>query len=345
MTQRQPQQMPDSYGTGRPPVEHSRAPLIVALLGVLLGTNLLTAGFFLRIGTQRVTAEPAIQNSPPDTTGSEDEAPESQSPESLWTAAASGFATITAGDETGTGVILSTNGYILTNAMPLEKGGELIVTLSDGRVYPASTAGVDLTADLAVVKIEAEELTPAAYAPSDSVSIGDSLYLFAGGLGGANCIEISVEDSWQNIGGMERRVFRMDCGEGGLLLDGDGQLVAFGTVTGSAIPISEAISLAGELVCYGSLDDPASFGMEVAELDEVQRAYWDLPGGMVINRLTKNGNAEKAGLQVGDVLLSIGGSAVTDMGSYWTAVGGHCRERGIAVEVYRSGERLCLEIP
>lgn len=343
MTQREPQQMPDSYGTGRPPVEHSRAPLIVALLGVLLGTNLLTAGFFLRIGAQRAASEADLAKAQPDTSSSE-ETPESSSPEELWTAACSGVVTVTAGEKTGTGIILSSNGYILTNAAPLENAESFFVTLNDGRIYSAVFTGTDQATDLAVVKIDTEELSPAAYAKSDTVAVGDSLYLFPGGLKDGGYIEISVADAQERIGGIERRVFRTDCTEGGVLLDSEGRLVAFGTVTGSAIPVSEAISLAGELICYGSLDDPASFGMEVAELDEVQRNYWGLPGGMVINRLTKDGNAEQAGLQVGDVLLSIGGSTVTDTGSYWSAVADHCRESHITVEVYRAGEHLLLEI-
>ena len=348
MEEKARQEMPDSYGTGRAPVERSRAPMIVALLGILLGTNLMTAGFFLGLGTRQTATESA-----PDVSGAEKDAtvqpvPADLSGEELLNSMSSGLAHVTAREDgqtsSNTGIILSSDGYILTNASALENADDLTVTLSDGSLYTAYTVGMDLTSDIAVLKIEAKNLKPAGYAQSDNVAVGDSLTLLAFPFGTAELTEVLVEDTQRLIGGIERRIFRVDCGGGCLLVNEDGQLVAFGTRGDGALPMSEAIALAGELILYGSLNDPNSFGMEVSQLDEAQRSYWELPGGVVINRVVEEGNADRAGLQAGDVLLSIGGSPVTDTQSYWQAVGDCCQGEKVTVEIYRSGQRLRLEL-
>ncbi len=346
MEEKERQEMPDSYGTGRAPVERSRAPMIVALLGILLGTNLMTAGFFWGLGSGQPALEATADlTEPPPVTQT---APVDLSGEEVLNSMASGLARVTAQQDgqtsSNTGIILSADGYILTNAAALENADALTVTLSDGSSYAANAVGMDPDSDIAVVKIEARDLSPAVYTQSDNVAAGESLTLFTYPFGVTELTEILVEDTQRLIGGIERRVFSVDCCGGSLLVDENGNLVAFGTQKGGALPMSEAIALAGELIFYGSLNHPASFGMEVSQLDEAQRSYWELPGGMVINRVAQEGNADRAGLQAGDVLLSIGGSPVTDAKSYWQAVGDYCQGEKVIVEVYRSGEQLQLEL-
>ncbi len=334
MEEQRNREMPDYYGTGRPPVKRSRAPLIAALLLLLLGTNLITAGYFLGLGSRQAARTeqyslPAQESTPSETQGTQEE---------LGKELVSGLAEITAGDKAGTGVILSADGYILTNAALTEGQESLSVTLSDGAHYTAVPIGQDLDSDIAVIKISAQGLSPAPYASSDKVAAGDVLSLFP------ELTEIFVQDTQRLWGGLQRRFFCVDCTQGSLLLDESGLLVAFGTQNGGAIPMSEAVALAGELIFYGELESPASFGMEVSQLDEALRSYWELPGGVVISRITQNGNAERAGLQAGDVLLTIGQTPISDMESYWRALEANCQKEKTQVEIYRSGELLDLEI-
>lgn len=339
-------EIPDSYGTGKAPTEHSRGPLIIALLGILLGTNFITAGFFFGFGqaskeassqpaaTESISASQDILAVLEDGSGSED--------------MANGITAVTALSQgqslEGTGIILSSDGYILTNAAVVEKADSLTVTLNDGRSFAAQIVGMDFGSDIAVVKIGALGLHPADYVQSDNVALGDSLTLFAFPFEAEELTRILVEDSQQLIGGMDRRVLQVDCGMGGLLVDENGLLVAFGTRNGDALPISEAVALAGELIFYGELNDPASFGMEIALLDEAQRSYWALPGGVAVTRVAEHGNAERAGLQRGDVLLGIDGMQTTDVESYWRAMQSCCGKETVQMEIYRSGYRLTLEL-
>ncbi len=327
--------MPDYYGTGRPPVKRSRAPLIVALVLILLGTNLITAGYFLGLGSRQAIQRE--QNSLP----SQESAP-SDIRETPISDLSSGLAEITAGQKEGTGIILSADGYILTNAALAEGQESLSVTLSDGASYTAVPIGLDLESDIAVIKISAQGLSPAPYALSDKVAAGDVLSLFP--FRGTELTEILVQDTQRFWGGLQRRFFSVDCTEGSLLLDKSGLLVAFGTQNGGAIPMSEAVALAGELIFYGELESPSSFGMEVSQLDQAQCSYWELPGGVVISRIAPRGNADRAGLEAGDVLLSMGGHSITDMESYWAALEALHHREETQVQIYRSGELLDLEI-
>lgn len=340
------QEIPDSYGTGKAPTEHSRGPLIIALLGILLGTNFLTAGFFFGFG--QASKAPSSQAATAESTPSSQEILAELEDGSGGGEMAEGITAVTALAEgqshEGTGIILSSDGYILTNAAIVEKADSLTVTLNDGRSFAAQIVGMDQASDVAVVKIGAVGLHPADYAQSDNVALGDSLTLFAFPFETEELTRILVEDSQQFIGGMDRRVLRVDCGTGGLLVDENGLLVALGTRYGDALPISEAVALAGELIFYGGLNDPSSFGMEIALLDEAQRSYWALPGGVAIIRVAEDGNAQRAGLQRGDVLLGIDGTAVSNSEDYWQALE-NCRDRqSVQVEIYRSGSRLTLEL-
>ena len=216
--------------------------------------------------------------------------------------------------------------------------------LLNGEIYPVEKVlFYDIDSDVAVLKIAVQGLVPADFVPSDSVAAGDQLSLFP--FAAPNDLTgVLVEDSRLLIGGMERRIFPVDCGAGSLLVDEEGRLVAFGIEQGGALPISEAIALASELIFYGELNDPASFGMEIALLDDAQRNYWGLPGGVAVARVAEGGNAQRAGLQPGDVLLRIDGTELQDTESYWSAVKS-CRDSDfVEVEIYRSGQRLCIEL-
>ena len=338
MDQQERQNIPDSYGTGKAPIQRSRAPFILALVGILLGTNFITAGFFFGFG-QSTATNTQVAPSTSSTSQSAAEPVQAQTP-------ISGLADVIAlgkgKSQKGTGIILSSDGYILTNCAVVKDASKLTVTLEAGRSFPAGLVGMDPGSDIAVLKIAANNLVPADYVPSDNVAAGDYLALFP--FSAEELAGILVEDGWQLIGGMDRRVFPVDCETGSLLVDESGRLVAFGIAQGGALPISEAIALASELIFYGELNAPASFGMEIDLLDEAQRSYWELPGGVAVTRVAEGGNAQRAGLQPGDVLLNINGAELYDTESYWQAVKSCCDSEFVQVEVYRSGELLHIEL-
>lgn len=340
------QEQPDSYGTGRRPEQEKRHSLTMSMLWVLVGVSMAFNLFLLKklagreaeLSHDRQTAQWSYLPQPEG---------EQSDQEGLRQSVESGLVQIVPDGEEAlgcTGVILSEDGYILTNASLLDGRRELIVILPDGSGCEARMIGMDGDSDLAVLKTEAANLSPVQIAETDCIGTGDGLILFSFTLGQDFFEQTLSEDGKRDICGVERRVLRVDCGKGSLLLNEEGQLVAFGKGEGEALPMSDIMSLAGELILYGCIGAPDSMGIEVAELDQAQRSYWDLPGGVVINHVLARGNAQKAGLQTGDILLRIGDEPITDAEAYWQAVGS-CREgETVVVEVYRSGERIELEI-
>lgn len=344
--QREKQELPDSYGTGRDPAQEQRHGLTMTLLWILVGINLTFNLFILKNlnggGMELIQDSESVRWSyHPETEAFQTDQ------ERLLQSVESGLVRIVTDSEKHcdhTGVVLSEDGYILTNASLVDGMQELTVILPDGSDHRAWIVGIDGESDLAVLKTEATNLCPAQIAESDGMNTDGNLILFSFTLG-QDCLEQALpEDSKKAIGGVDRRVFQVDCSRGSLLINKEGELVAFGKGDGEALTMSDIVALAGELIFYGRVGAPNSFGIEVAQMDQAQCSYWNLPGGVVVNRVFEDGNAWKAGLQTGDILLRIGSSEVTDTPSYWNAVG-NCREGETAiVEVYRSGQRIELEI-
>lgn len=329
--------VPHSYGTGRAPVERSHTFLVVMLLGILLGANLISLGFLSRLGSRQSSVSVGSPSANPS------RQPQKDPQEVLSQELRPGLAGIAQKDgSTAMAVILSEDGYLLSNAATVEAAQDASVTLSDGSSYRFRTVGSDEDSDIAVLKISAEDLSPAPYASSDKVTSGDSLTLFSLLPTGAEMTQVPVQDSQLLLGGLYRRIFTVPCDSGSLFVNEEGDLVAFGIGGNGALPMSEAVALAGELILYGCLNDPNSFGMEVSRMDEAQRSYWGLPQGLLVGRLTEQGNAHRAGVQTGDVLLQVGRYKVSDTESYWKALMEYHREDAVQIFVYRSGVRLEL---
>ena len=88
----------------------------------------------------------------------------------------------------------------------------------------------------------------------------------------------------------------------------------------------------------------AVLGMEVSELDESERRYWELPEGLIVRRVDAGGEAEAAGILVGDVILAVGDTAVTDTESFTAALARYAAGQYVPVTLYRSGERCELQL-
>lgn len=329
---------PDHYGTGRPLAEHSATHLILALLSILLGANLITAGILLSILAEKRNApEIPVENG----IAGEQRDPESRlSPEALVDRVSPGVVSVS-GEFTG--LILDEMGYILTGSLP-DDGRAYLVELSDGRTYCAQTVGMDAAHGISLLKIEGTELSPAPLGESVSFLEEGELYLLRRDAEETELEQISQGQEQKNFHDMNADILQIQCGDGSLVLNSAGEIVGIG-LGGIAVPIQEAVSMAGELALYGSLNAPESLGMEVSQMDGALCAYWNLPGGVVIGATELGGRAAEAGLCAGDVILQINGEEISDLDSYWQAIGSSMHHASVTVSIYRSGAYLELELP
>ena len=382
-----PVQPPDHYGTGKHPTR-PKAPLalIALLLTLLLTANLIAFAALLRLwGKDTVQSEQPsnglslLSPSPteagtvdpdrPDVMPIDGEQTALTLPE-LYRKVRDCIAVVTArtgsGQNTGSGVILDTDGYLLTNAHTVNGALRLEVTLSDGTDYAAAFVGMDSDSDLAVLKISAENLTAAEFGSADGLSAGDGVVILSNPFGkelAGTMTEATVaavnEDV--SVSGLPMRVLQISASGlndgSGVVVNYSGQIIGIGirelggftsfdndAGVGFALPAQEARGLVNDLVAFGSVEGKATLGIEVAEIARPLRIYWQLPEGVLISRISRTGTAYLAGLRLGDVLLAIGDSSVASLSDYVDALGQYKAGDTVRVTIYRDGKYYYADI-
>ncbi len=260
----------------------------------------------------------------------------------------------------GSGVIISSDGYIITNNHVIEDASEIQVSTYDGTDYTAELIGTDSKTDIAVIKIDATDLTAATIGDSSAIAVGDTAVVIGnplGTLGGTVTAGIiSATDRTVTINNEEMDLIQTDASinsgnSGGGLFNGKGELIGIvnakdsgvtssGTIIeglGFAIPINTAYDVAQQLIENGYVTDRATIGVTLQTLTQDYNGY---QAGVYIAGITEGGAAEAAGLQVGDRIIAIDGNEVssyTEISSYLKtkAVGDQ-----ITITVVRDGEQL-----
>lgn len=392
MPPEQPEQ-PDYYGTGRPPVrQRSQTPLIAVLLILLIAFNLLTVVVFLSLW--RSGKEPQTPVLPEDNDGKlPAAAPDGQeeaggkkdvtdplmhgeqtdtlSDSAVYEKLRQSMVTVTvrtASDtRTATAVALTESGYVLTAAHAVNGAVSLTASLPDETTCTASYVGSDAASDLAVLRVEADGLTPVEFGDSDSLRAGDTLLAFSDpfgkALGGTMLrVMVSAVNEGVTLGGAQTRILQisstMTSGEaGGFLANAAGQIVAIGMQSvngtasndtvpevGFALPSNEAVVLIDDLMRYGCVSGRATLGMEVSELDEPQRIYWGLPEGVIVSRISADSSAYSAGIRAGDVLLRIGEVDTQSVADYQEALNRYSAGETVRIILYRGGNKYYAEV-
>ena len=233
----------------------------------------------------------------------------------------------------GSGVIISSDGYIITNNHVVRGVDDITVTTYDGTEYHATLVGRDEASDIAVIKIDAEGLTAATIGDSSAISAGDTALVIGnplGTLGGSvsqgiissTVREMVVDNTYMELIQTDATINSGNSGGG--LFDGNGNLIGIvnakdsGTTStgavieglGYAIPVNYAMQIAEDLIEHGEVLNRATIGVSVQTVTEAQ-ATIEYPAGVYIMDLTTGGGAEAAGLKAYDRIVSIDGTEIT----------------------------------
>lgn len=284
---------------------------------------------------------------------------------------------------TGSGMILSTDGYILTNAHVVEKAASLKVSLYNERSYSAKLVGVDSEDDLAVIKINVEKdtvLYPITFGTSEDLKIGQKAIAIGNPFGYDRTMTVGV------VGGLNRPVktsegkiimnaIQTDASinpgnSGGPLLNSKGEVIGINTSIYStngnsqglnfAIPIDTAISVIPDLIKLGRVSR-GWLDLTSVQLTPqlVSYAKLEVDKGVLISQLVSGGFAEKAGLRGGtqmvqygssviylggDVITAINGEEITDLNDLYLALLNTRSGEKVKVTVNRKGESKTLEV-
>jgi serine protease DegQ len=236
----------------------------------------------------------------------------------------------------GSGVIVDAEaGLILTNNHVIDGADDIAVMLEDGREFSAEYIGSDRDTDLAVIRIDAEDLHELPLKDSDRLRVGDFVVAVGNPFGLGQTVTSGIVSALGRSGlrGLEHQNFiQTDASinpgnSGGALIDLRGQLIGINTAIftpsggnvgiGFAIPANTAEHVMGQLVEFGEVRR-GSFGAEVQDLSSQLREALDIDvhRGAVITRLGNNSALAKAGLQAGDVIVAMDGRPVTGSGNF-----------------------------
>jgi S1-C subfamily serine protease len=265
---------------------------------------------------------------------------------------------------TGSGFIISSDGRILTNAHVIEGADSVKVTLNDGQTYTGKVIGRDTVTDVAVVKIDAKNLPVVTLGKSENLVPGEWAIAIGNPFGLDNTVTVgiisAIKRSSSEVGVPNKRVsfIQTDAAinpgnSGGPLLNADGEVIGINTAIranaqglGFAIPIETAQRIAQQLVSKGKADHPylgiqmttlnAQIREELAK-DSDKKLKITVDKGVLIADIIPNSPAEVAGLQMGDVILKVGGQPVTTAAQVQDKVQASNINEDLSIEVDRQG--------
>lgn len=231
----------------------------------------------------------------------------------------------------GSGIILSEDGYIVTNQHVIDGATSVKVVLNDGSEYNASVVGEDEKTDLAVLKIEATGLTPAEFGNSDQMQIGEQV-IAVGNPGG---LELAGSVTVGYVSAVNRPITTsngatIDCiqtdaainpgNSGGALVNTYGQVIGINSQKiaateyegiGFAISINEAQPIINDLIQYGYVRGRVVMGIAMQMIDQISAQMYGYQPGVGVVSVEENSPASKAGLVPGDIITEIDGEALT----------------------------------
>ncbi len=276
-----------------------------------------------------------------------------------------GFQTTSAAS--GSGFIISTDGYILTNHHVIEDASSITVSLHDGRSYEAALIGYDKSNDIAVLKIEAEEdLAPVILGDSDSLNVGDPVVAIGNPLGeltfSLTAGYVSAKDRQVTFsGGTTMNLIQTDAAinsgnSGGALFNMYGEVVGVTNAKysssssseasidniGFAIPINSIMEIVQSIIEKGYISKPY-IGVQVIDVGTEARRY-GLPQGAAIYSVVEDSPAEKGGLQANDIVTQANGTEITCGNDLVTLVQSLTPGDELNLTVYRQGQNLELTV-
>lgn len=274
-----------------------------------------------------------------------------------------GFTTTSAAS--GSGFIFSDDGYILTNYHVIEGSNSIKVATYDGNSYDAELIGYDEGNDIAVLKIEATGLSPVVLGDSDNLNVGDSVIAIGNPLG-----ELTFSLTSGVVSALDREVtlssavtmdlIQTDCAinsgnSGGALFNLYGEVIGITNAKysssgsgasidniGFAIPINSVLNIVESIIENGYIAKPY-IGVSVTSVSEDTQSY-GLPAGAAVKAVNEDSPAEKAGLQVNDIITAANGSEITSSDELVQLVSNLYNGAKLNLTVYRQGQTLEIEV-
>lgn len=269
----------------------------------------------------------------------------------------------------GTGFIITSDGYIMTNYHVIESAQKsehkIQVLFKDKSSFEAKIVGFDEDNDVAVLKIDASDLSPVSIGNSDDIAVGDSVFAIGNPLG-----ELDFSMTSGRVSALDRSItierngtainmFQFDAAinsgnSGGPVYNESGEVIGIATAKvgssgveglGFAIPINYAADIANELITKGYVSGKAYMGVNIDNrYTSVYAQYYSMPEGAYVYNVESGGCAEKSGLAAGDIITKVGSEAIGGYSDLNAAIKSFKAGESTEIVVYRGGEYVTLRI-
>ena len=313
-----------------------------------------------------------IESSPaaPATPASEDEADGALSLQEIYKKCIGSVVSITAsaqsGKSSGTGIVLSADGYLITNHHVIENAQVIAVQTSDDRQFQASIIGSDEASDLAVLKVEADDLQPAEFGDSGKLAVGDRVVAIGDPLGAqlrgtmtsgiVSAINRDLEVNDRTMTLIQTDAALNNGNSGGPLINCYGQVIGINTMKlrsyysttaeglGFAIPMAVAKPILEELMENGYVAGRPAIGISYDTLPLAFRIYYNLPEGVYISAVYDGSDAQAKGVAAGDIITAVNGTRVTSIDELNRVKNQFTAGDSITLTLYNGGSYRDVEV-
>ena len=275
------------------------------------------------------------------------------------------------GTGTGTGIIMSQDGYIITNAHVIENSSygssmlanSIMVLLSDQTEYEAKIVGYDTKTDLAVLKIEATGLSVAEFGNSDDLQVGELAVAIGNPLG----FELYGTVTGGLISGLNRTFNNESTtisliqtsaqispgNSGGPLVNSYGQVIGINSSKisgnaaegiGFAIPINDAVPIIDDLINVGYVTGRPAIGISGEDISALWARYYNIPMGVNVRFISPDSGAEKAGIKAGDIIIGINGQSITCMSELNAVKDKFAAGDTVTLTIFRDGQDIDIDV-
>ncbi len=275
--------------------------------------------------------------------------------------------TTATGTSSGTGVVLSRDGYLITNAHVIEDSTGISVQLTDNRLLSAKILGSDEISDLAVLRVEAEDLTPAQFGDSSALRVGDTVVAIGDPLGAkfrgtytdgiVSAINRDVDVNGHTMTLIQTNAALNSGNSGGPLINCYGQVVGINTMKigtftsssgvegiGFAIPSTTVKDIVNQLITQGYVSGRPTLGITGESLSIFYQHYYRLPSGLYITHVEKGSDSYEKGIAQGDILISLNDTQITTMNELKVALANKEVGDMLTAVVYRNGQQYSVEL-
>ena len=271
------------------------------------------------------------------------------------------------GSSTGTGVVFSSQGYIVTNHHVIENAQEISVLLTDERTLDASVIGTDAASDLAVLYVEADNLKAAEFGDSTQLRVGDSVAAIGDPLGSefrgtltngiVSAINRDVTVSGRTMTLIQTNAAINSGNSGGPLINCYGQVIGINTLKigdnasyagveglGFAIPSATVKEIVNQLIDQGYVSGRPSLGISGEGVSSFYQHYYRMPAGLYITQVTSGSDAANRGVIPGDILISIDQVRITNMDELTNTIYNYHPGDSVTAIIYRQGVQYQVEL-